>query len=411
MTTVIDLDERPAEDPEQPRPVRHRRWWAAAILLVPLLIGGSSAAPLRDPVAILPGDRISGIAGDTSTMYVMSAATVAAYRMPDGARTWSTPVPEGTHLVHTDATRVVVATQGEPVLIGLDAGTGAEVWRQTGYMPAVYGCTCADGVVVAQHVAPGVATADIAGLDPGTGAARWTLAPPPGGVQRLVFTGDLRVQVAVLDADGTLRLHRADTGAVVRTVKLDNPGPVNEFAMSGDRLLAYRVGDATVLDGTVFDLATGKRLFERKAPYLVWCGPMLCAGDQEGPTQVFDRDTGGQRWQLAGSPAGIRLTGQYLMEPPGTVGIRIYEPATGRLVTQLDGWTPVGALDEPSLLVVGHDPRSTAPLLGVFDPATGRATVLGRADAKADPQECFIAGALLACRLDASRAGVWEVPA
>ncbi|WP_433220768.1 PQQ-binding-like beta-propeller repeat protein [Dactylosporangium sp. CS-047395] len=400
MTTVIDLDARPADDPERPRPARHRRWWAAAILLVPLLVGGSGAAPARDPVAILAGDRISAVAGDVSTMYVMSAGILAAFRLPGGARAWSAPVPEGAHLVYTGATRVVVSVLNDPVLIGLDAGTGAEVWRKSGWIPAVHGCTCADGVVLAQHVAA-AGTLDMAGLDPATGAARWSLEPPLGGAQRLVFTGDLRVQIAVLDAGGTLRLHRADTGAVVRTVTLESPGAVDGFALSGDRLLAYRTGDRA----TVFDLTTGRRLWEHKAAYLLWCGPMLCTGDEQGPTTVLDRDTGRELWKMDGPPSGVRLTGRYLMAPPGTDGIRILEPATGRQVARLDGWTPVGALDEPRLIVAG------GPLLGVLDPATGRAKVLGRADAKADPQDCFITGALLVCRLDASRAGVWEVPA
>ncbi|WP_433608097.1 hypothetical protein ACQP2P_34540 [Dactylosporangium sp. CA-139114] len=142
--------------------------------------------------------------------------------------------------------------------MGCLAATGAPVWQRTGYVPVVHGC--ADGVVVSELYPRGGeaeserqrSTPYLAGIDLRTGAVRWSLVTAPGGISTVVFRSDRRVQVAALDADGTLRLHSGETAEVVRTVRLEDPGTVDGLELSGNRLLAYRAEQRNILEGAVW---------------------------------------------------------------------------------------------------------------------------------------------------------------
>ena len=143
---MIDLDARPRGATRRPG----RRRWAAALLIavVPALAGGARSVLPTDPATVLRGDAVTAVAGDESAVYVLSRDNLAAYRMPDGARRWTVPVPAGSELLGVDEGRAVVGVQDGPsladaALVGLDAATGAPAWRRTGFVPVVYGCACA----------------------------------------------------------------------------------------------------------------------------------------------------------------------------------------------------------------------------------------------------------------------------
>nr|BFE66379.1 hypothetical protein GCM10020063_109050 [Dactylosporangium thailandense] len=424
--TVIDLDAEPRGATRRSR----RPWRRFSLLLVGVLglAGGARPGMSLDPAVVLRGDGVSAVDSDGSTMYVLSRASVAAYRMPDGARRWAVPVAAGTQLLAVDEARVVVGVQdvtslAASMLVGLDAATGAPVWRTTGYVPVGHGCAC--GVVVAEMYPPGGdpeqerqrLTPYLAGIDVRTGAVRWSLVTPPGGRRRVPSGPGERVRIAVLDTDGTLRLHSAETAEVVRTVHLEDPGQVDAFAISGDRLLVYRSGLGTILGTTAFDLATGRRLWQRTAEpdgeSLWWCGRAICAratdGANDGPTVVLDPDTGRERWRVGERTDLGGLTDRYTLATPSPPDGHhlVLDAATGRVVRRIDGWEPVGDLAGTRLLVAGRS-AAGGSLIARLDIETGAVTVLARAPRWSAPPECLTMEALLACKLDQDRIAVWR---
>ncbi|WP_433064979.1 PQQ-binding-like beta-propeller repeat protein [Dactylosporangium sp. CS-033363] len=408
-------------------PRRPARPWREFVLLLAVLSGlaggGAPGMPL-DPAVVLRGAGLSEVGGEDSAIYVLSRDSLASYRMPGGARRWSVQLAAGAQLLAVDEARVVLGfddgtNRAAAVLTGFDAATGAPAWRRTGYVPAVYGCACGDGVVVAEHYAPGgdrPATPDLAGIDVRTGAVRWSLGTPPGGRREVVLEPGEPVRIAILDAGGTLRLYRAGTAELVSTVGLQHPGPVEGLAISGDRLLVYRYGLRNIVAGAVFDLATGRRLWQRTAePYgerLWWCARSLCERANEGPILVLDPDTGRERWRLDGWADMGAITDRYLLATPSPPDGRhlVLDAATGRVVRRIDGWEPAGAPAGTSLLVAGRGAAGIT-LVARLDVETGAVTALGQAGRWSGPPECLTTGALLVCRLEQDRIPVWRLEA
>ncbi|WP_433220416.1 PQQ-binding-like beta-propeller repeat protein [Dactylosporangium sp. CS-047395] len=407
-------------------PRRPDRPWRRFVLLLAVLLGLAGGAPgtSLDPAVVLRGAGLSEVGGDGSAISVLSTDSLASYRMPGGARRWSVRLAAGAQLLAADGTRVVLGfddgtNRAAAVLTGLDAATGAPAWRRTGYVPAVYGCACGDGVVVAEQYVPGgdqPATTALAGIDVRTGAVRWSLGTPPGGRREVVREPGEPVRIAMLDAGGTLRLYRADTAALVSAVDLQDPGPVEGLAISADRLLVYRYGLRNIVAGTVFDLGTGRRLWQRTAePYgerLWWCARALCARANEGPILVLDPDTGRERWRLDGWTDLSAVTERYLLATPSPPDGRhlVLDAATGRVVRRIDGWEPAGDPAGTRLLVAGRGAAGTT-LVARLDVESGAVTALGQAGRWSGPPECFTTGALLLCRLDQGRIPVWRLPA
>jgi outer membrane protein assembly factor BamB len=253
----------------------------------------------------------------------------------------------------------------------------------------------------------------LAGIDIRTGAVRWSLVTPPGSRRKLVLTRPDRVQIDVLDPDGSLRVRSAETGAVVQTVQLESPGSVAGLARNGDRLLTYASGLGSMVDGRVFDLATGRMLWSRTtAPggeELWWCGRALCAREPQGPIAVLDPDTGRERWHLDGWKSLSGVGDRYLLATPPTPGgdNLVLDAASGRVVRRLAGWQPIGPPSGTRLLVSRSDGADS--FVASLDVETGDVTVLGRSAATASPLACVFASALLACRTGQDRVPVWRV--
>ncbi|MER7006057.1 PQQ-binding-like beta-propeller repeat protein [Dactylosporangium sp. NPDC000555] len=445
---VIDLDASAGREPlggvARRRP--GERWWPFGLLLVGVLALVTGARPITPltPSVVLRGDGVIAFRSDGRSVYLLrqpdlARAFVESYRVRDGARRWAVPVAAGAHLAAVDGARVVLAVE-EPenrsasTVVGLDAVTGAQVWRQTGYVPSFYGSAGALGVVVADAYPPGAdpgqeqqrPTPYLAGIDIRTGDVRWSLETPPGSTREFVYieqveSGDARarVEIAELDPDGTLRVRSAETAEIVRTVQLDRPGQVHGFQISGDRLLAYRSGRGTMLSSAVFDLATGRRLWQRTdepdGVLLWWCGRALCSGIG-GTTVVLDAGTGRELWRLDGRWTGLgRLDNQYLLATRSTQDVTapsqggvVLDAATGRIVRRIDGWDVFGGLAWPGVLVASHN-AAGGTLIARLDVVTGGVTVLGRTGHWSTPPQCITTATLLTCRLD--HVSIWPLPA
>ncbi|GIG48072.1 hypothetical protein Dsi01nite_061130 [Dactylosporangium siamense] len=408
---VIDLD-APGPVRALPAPPSRRRWLPLGLLAVLLLLlpgGGGSGLP-PGPSVVLDGDGIGDLRADGDTLFLLGRTAVAAYRMPGGARRWSVPVPPGAKLLAASRGRVVLSLE-EAAIVGLDAATGAQVWRREGAVPSLPSGEGPPGVLLAR--ADGVIDGRLLGLDIGTGAVRWELGTP--AVRRVLLAGDGRPEIVDLDPGGLLLIRDAGSAAVVRTVALPGLDPVDGFDVSGDRLLVYHFERTTLLVSAVFDLATGRRLWQRTdmaaAGGLWWCGTLLCGGSV-GRTTVVDPDTGDQRWSITGwtdlgpFEAGLMWA---TVPTPNTadpaLGAVVLDAVTGRVVRRFGPWDVVAALPGHAALVTGRNPGGS--LVGRLDLTTGAVTVLGRTEHWPAPPKCLVTATLLACHRE--RVSVWRL--
>ncbi|GAA4255788.1 outer membrane protein assembly factor BamB family protein [Dactylosporangium darangshiense] len=409
---MIDLD---VSGPVGPAPVQappsRRRWWLLGLLVVLLLPGDGPAVPPA-PSVVLEGDGIGDMRADGDALFLLMRTAVAAYRMPGGARRWSVPVEPGAQLLAASQGRVVLSVvepaTGTASLVGLDAATGAQVWRRDGYVPSLPSGDGPPAVLIAR--ADSAIDGRLLGLDIGTGAVRWELGTP---AVRRVLTDNGRPEIADLDPGGTLLIRDAGSAAVVRTVALSDLGTVDGFDISGDRLLVYRFERTTLLDTAVFDLTTGRRLWQHTdmaaAGGLWWCGTVLCTGSV-GRTTVVDPDTGDERWSVSGwTHLGPFDAGHMWATEPTpnaadpSLGAVVLDAATGRVVRRFGAWDVVAALPGRAALVTDRNPGGS--LVGRLDLATGAVTVLGRAEHWPAPPQCLATARLVACHRE--RVSVW----
>ncbi|MET7419845.1 PQQ-binding-like beta-propeller repeat protein [Dactylosporangium sp. NPDC005555] len=397
-----------------PAPVRRarRRWWLLGLLVMLVLPVGGPALP-PSPSVVLAGDGIGDMRADGDSLVLLMRTAVAAYRMPGGARRWSVPVEPGARLLAASRGRVVVSAKspatGAIGLVGLDAATGAEVWRLDGYAPSLPSGEGPPGVLIARTER--AIDGRLLGLDIGTGAVRWELATP--SVRRVLPAADGRPAIADLDPGGPLRIRDAASAVVVRTVELPALGAVDGFDISGDRLLVYRFERSTLLDTAVFDLTTGRRLWQHTdmaaSGGLWWCGTLLCTGSV-GRTTVVDPDTGDARWSVSGwTDLGPFDAGHMWATEPTpnaadpALGPVVLDAATGRVVRRFGAWDVVAALPGHAALVTDRNPGGS--LVGRMDLGTGAVTVLGRAEHWPAPPKCLATTRLVACHRE--RVSVW----
>jgi outer membrane protein assembly factor BamB len=443
-TAVIDLDRADAGDPAG-RPAWSGRpsvrWLAVTAALVGVLLTASGAqrfTPLT-PWEVLPGDGVADILGSGRDILLLrhpdsTRTLVESYRIPGGARRWSAPVDAGSEFVGIGAGRVVLVASGQPsALTALDVVSGQQAWTRTGYVPSIYGMTGSDRVVLAEQLEPATDARPepqrrnqrLVGIDAATGDIRWSVDPPAGSARSYepVDDGDATgsVEVAELDPDGGLRLRDAESGAIVRTASIDNPGPVDAFDIAGDRLLAYRSdprlpGEPGPIEASVFDLTTGSRLWQRTGePDTIppwWCGHLLCAGG--GAIAVLDPDTGRELWHLDGWTDLQPLRGNRLLAtrtapdgqriPDGLV----LDAATGQTIRRIVGWDVVSESPLPGTILLASRRSGGTSQVARLDVGTGRVTMIGWAEHRPAPLHCMTTTKILACHNGV--VSVWRLP-
>ncbi|MFI5915140.1 PQQ-binding-like beta-propeller repeat protein [Dactylosporangium sp. NPDC051541] len=349
---MIDLD-------LQPRGAagRGRRWlsgrgrWSGVLVaaVMTIALAGAQRPLALEPALVLRGNGVIAVETDGSKVYVLTWNSLTSYRVRDGAELWTVAATTGTELLTVTGDRVLIFVNVDgslktSTLMGLDVDSGAVAWRQPGYVPAVNGCACASGTVVAEWYPPGIereqeeqrSTPYVAGIDTGTGNVRWELRTPPGGHRDLAYVGEERVEVAMLTKDGELTMHSAETGQVLRTVSLTNLGPADGFLITGDRLLAYRAGQYTMITGTLFDLGTGRRVGEflpgPNGDLSGWCGRVTCANAATVPPPAVS-PSGAGTWLVTrpNATGGMTVLGR-VPSPPAPTECA----TTGELLTCLD---------------------------------------------------------------------------
>lgn len=414
MGGVIELDVTvPWEPPEQPgrrRPVQ-RGLAAFAVLTAVLALVGASQRPLPYGTTFtIGGGSYVNTRNDGHTLYLLRQANpntsiIDAYRLSDGRLIWSQRRSRVNMLIDISRGRLLLhvpepgAQSDDPsVIVALDIRDGREVWRRSDYAPFSYTTTA--GVLVAEPYLPSNIedpyqqerrSRKLVGLDVRTGADVWSRVTPPGTIRSYLDerdeNGGYTYDIGELDADGTLHILDAATGAVARTTNVRNVGPIGGFDVSGNLMTTFQSGQYGPQAVAVFDLVTGEKLWaeppSRQAEPLSWCGPVLCSDDGTGTT-VVDPRTGGTLWQTPPRRQAWPLDDTHMITSdvsPATGGwpthSAVHDLRTGTVLRQLGGWMVMDSTLWPKLVVMGRD-GPEGGLAGLMDATTGDVTVFGR---------------------------------
>jgi len=320
---------------------------------------GPGGQPLR--AGTEPG--MAGVNGAGSCDPAAAPPRRAAVIAYDGAghRRWSVPLPVGSQLDSNIGPLVdgdtVYSTEGDE-LRALAAGDGSQRWRLA-LGGSVYDASVRDGVVVVR-VGP-LDAGHVLGIEAATGAELWRFTPPRGAWlswQQLltddggvVVTGERGALVVLERRDGTVRWTRpAGERATPRV-----------FATAGNRVLWIGRG---ALES--FDAATGRLLWRTSgvvhagefSAELTVTGDVVIVGlgvdPAYKPVTAYDLATGKERWRLRPSaeaavvgagPAGVAVATRGERQRWGS--LELVDAATGtvRWSQPLTGWIQQDMVD------------------------------------------------------------------
>ncbi|MEV0807904.1 PQQ-binding-like beta-propeller repeat protein [Micromonospora sp. NPDC050200] len=340
--SVIDLGElsrtaEPVRPSRPPRPVGRPLPVALVALLALLSLAGAAPGPPRPARLAVPAIAETGplVAGDLLVLPVPITTASGTLReltavgLADGRIRWRSPLPVGHQpvvLAEVGGDVVVTADPGgEPVSAVLDRASGRVRWRQAGVAVPT-----GDGGLLLEDAEPDRIA--VRGVDVGSGATRWSAVIGPGTIG---YRHDDRgiTQIVLVTHSGRVEVRDRDTGRLA---------------------VAFRVPPAR---GSVHDTT-------RVA------GDMLLIDGDQGQLAGYGLDTGSLRWQVPFDPdtSFAQACGDAICvgQPPG---VRVYDPATGRLRWVDDRWYPAWLVDG-RLLAVSYDGERES--FGLLDPATGR---------------------------------------
>ncbi|RAO23808.1 outer membrane protein assembly factor BamB family protein [Micromonospora noduli] len=314
MSVLIELgDDRGAPVEERrPRSQVSREWRVAALVAACVLLGGAAPAARLTPQ---PGPAVPAratVLGAGPLLLVVdpepNPPTLSAYdsAAPDGPPRWRVTVPPAAGWsaeVAGDLLLLVERDQalGARVTTGRSLRTGQPVWRRPERVYAAGNEAVAVSEVRSASEPGRRVEGTVHGVDPATGATRWSVPLPSTAVLRALPGRVLLVQddglVRLLDArDGTERgrgqLPPADYGP-------DNPQVVGAYLV-----LRHPSGGAMALTG--YDLPGLARRWQVPVQpgelILRPCQGLMCGQDEQGRWAI-DPGTGVRVWTW---PAGAR---------------------------------------------------------------------------------------------------------
>jgi outer membrane protein assembly factor BamB len=332
----------------QPSP--HRLWNAE----VPI---SASFDPVNGVFGVVRVER----AGD---LLLLSAGLSSTILDPDtGSVRWTTPA------------RVIPVSDGTAVVTERIFRPGTLYDQESGDPGMLY--FSADGQ---PHVEPPIRT-EVRGLDLATGAVLWR-ATPGGSVTAEAVGGDDRPAVLITASD-RLSLRDARTGAVLREAELpqeDGSGPGTSDVLDDVVLIGYP--EAGRQAG--YDTRTLERLWTRdladdgRAP--VDCAGLLCAAEGD-EVRVLDRRTGRAVWSVPSEADLTARSGWVVMREPSSGALSaVADPATGRPLLSVSGWTGEVEGFTSRVLLLWRDDASGGRAFGAVLPGRPEVRTLGVAD-------------------------------
>ncbi|WP_328416659.1 PQQ-like beta-propeller repeat protein [Micromonospora sp. NBC_00389] len=390
MSVLIELgDDRgaPLDDLGPPSPAASRPGRVGLLLAACALLGGAAA-----PVHLTPrvGPALPARATVLSAgplLLVVDAGTdppaLSAYdaAVPHRPARWRVTVPPATRWSAEAADDLLLLTERDQVgrataTTARSVRTGQPLWRRPERVYAAGDAAVAVSEVRSAAEPGRRVEGTVHGVDPATGATRWSVPVPSTAVLRALPGTPGRV--LLVQDDGLARLLDARDGAVRGQGRLPpaDYGPDNPQVIGGHLVLRHPTGSGAALTG--YDLPGLSRRWQVPVEpgelTLRPCQGLVCGRDRLG-RWAMDAGTGMRRWTW---PAGARWH--------TLAGARIGAEPLLLLGTASDGRRTLVA-------TVGRDgPRVRAVL-------------------PAGLTDCRQAGAGLICRDGAARVTVWPLDA
>ncbi|MEU4621453.1 PQQ-binding-like beta-propeller repeat protein [Actinoplanes sp. NPDC023801] len=332
----------------EPQPSPHRLWDAE----VPI---SASFDPVNGVFGVVRVERIGDLlllgAGLSST--VLDPAT--------GRIRWTTPA------------RITPVDGGTAVVTERIFRPGTLYDQESGDPGMLY--FSADGQ---PHVEPPIRT-EVRGLDLATGAVLWSAAPG-GSVTAEAVGGDDRPAVLITASD-RLSLRDARTGAVLRETGLpeeNGSGPGTSDVLDDVVLIGYPEAGRQA----AYDTRTLERLWTRDlhpGHDSVDCAGLLCTGAR-GEVRVLDRRTGRTAWSAPSEAELAMRSGWVVMsEPSSGTPAALADPATGRPVVPLSGWSGEVEGFASRVLLLRRDDGNGDRVFGAVLPGQPEVRLLGTA--------------------------------
>ncbi|WP_203815928.1 outer membrane protein assembly factor BamB family protein [Paractinoplanes ferrugineus] len=391
---------------------------AITLVLVAALGGAAGQAPPRAP-AIIPaglgdetflyGDRLYLIAsgraeGDETTQN----RVVTTYQLPEArviART--TIAVTGAVLGLEQIGDVLVLgyqfnTDGRQGVVAQAVGATTPLWRKTARF--VQAAT-ADGIALLDDGAGLIA------VDVRTGALRWRVPGPAGGLLTPDGGPDGGYpRWLVLGSDsGQLATWDARTGRPLASTTLPTAAglmwPVGDLVMVdvGNGYDAYRLPGLDRLWHTATDLSQSSVETD--------CGVIICMFRQQRGMTAVDPATGravwrSERWGYAEPFGSYLLAGA----GPETPALSVLDPATGQVLGDFGDWQSLGPAGGGRLYGKKDAKGQYRIWYGLLDPATRQVEYLGTAErVSGNCQTAPIADPVLVCRLVDASYAVWHL--
>jgi hypothetical protein len=389
---VVDLDEGWGDSAaDRPAPGPSRGW--GLLLSLAALLSLTAAMPLpaqpEEVARIRLGVGAFRLVGHA--LYLLQRfrvpTEVDAVDAGDGQSRWQY-VPEGNvGFANVEAVGDTVLFSSDTCTTGaagstaaVDARTGRELWRRVGVpLQAPPGAPVAVvtrgswsdrcGAMLGNGRAlTGALHWD--GVDRATGAVRWAATVPPG-TRIALDSGQAGARwVALLDPQGGVSVLDLATGVRSTPVNGLVDRSVLWFVGAADLVLVVRLVPGSLLQLVItgFDRRTLAPRWTARVParegaagatFLARpCGQLICITADD--TTALDPETGVARWHALRAaftdvPGGLLAdTSWGRSETPGSAGVFIYDPLTGRPTVGLGNWRLLGVDEARQRLLVGE---------------------------------------------------------
>jgi hypothetical protein len=430
---LIDLGEVPGDEPEPalPRGPLPYRWILGILTVVLTVVLGGGGPPPEPPPApvVLPLTINDGIRLDEDRLFVIEHAdpigpAVRNHRI----RVYDLP---GATLLNTYRIRVAgdiqrISDLGDGLLAisysDVQSGApGTMVMRPDDDTPvwdrpvALYGIA-PDRSVLLGYEGLGAQRPAWQGLDPRTGAVRWSMEPSASGMVAVpieTFWSGFPELIYLLDSDGLLTAWSARTGAVTASVRLNRPiRDDTVFWAAGGVVLIGQGADET----TAYDQDTLAEKWRRPGPVMSDdgfpqdCRPTICIARNGGGMQAVDPATGQQIWSAGGYDASEVIDGNVLVAQSSQAEpvLAVLDPVTGAVAARITGWVSGGRGPSPGTAWVYRlDQPGYHLRFGVLDLGDRKVRMLGRAERIAG--NCQFTTTVLVCRRLDSSIAVWRL--